>query len=284
MARIDVNGIGIEYELLGQAGNPAVAITPGGRFSKDAEGIGTFGESLIASGFQVLLWDRPNCGASDLCFDGEGESKIQALALTGLIRKLDLGPTVIAGGSAGARVSLFAALLDPEVVSHLVLWWISGGPVSLMMLGSSYCCEPAVAASMGGMEAVASMPAFAEQLERNPRNREILLSQDPVTFIETMGKWSKGFTPAQGLPFPGITREDYIGLKMPVMIFRGSPTDIFHPAYICEQVHELIPGSTLVDKPWGDDLFARRMMSGGGHFIDWHELTPAITAFVRAQA
>ena len=69
-------------------------------------------------------------------------------ALTGLIRALGLGPTALAGGSAGSRVSLLAAVQDPEIVSHLAQWWISGGTVSLMMLGASYDCEPAVAASV----------------------------------------------------------------------------------------------------------------------------------------
>ena len=33
MARVTINGLGIEYEFLGDKGAPAVAITPGGRFS-----------------------------------------------------------------------------------------------------------------------------------------------------------------------------------------------------------------------------------------------------------
>jgi hypothetical protein len=39
MARLDIDGVGIEYELLGPLGAPAVALTPGGRFSKDAAGL-----------------------------------------------------------------------------------------------------------------------------------------------------------------------------------------------------------------------------------------------------
>ena len=36
MSRIEISGIGIEYELLGKAGAPAIALTPGGRFGKDS--------------------------------------------------------------------------------------------------------------------------------------------------------------------------------------------------------------------------------------------------------
>ena len=52
----------------------------------------------------MLIWDRPNCGASDVCFTGESESTMQADTLAALITHLDLGPTVITGGSGGARV------------------------------------------------------------------------------------------------------------------------------------------------------------------------------------
>ena len=30
-----INGIGIEYELLGKEGDPSVSLTPGGRFSME---------------------------------------------------------------------------------------------------------------------------------------------------------------------------------------------------------------------------------------------------------
>ena len=124
MSRLEISGIGIEYELLGKQSDPAVAITPGGRFSMESPGVRELGQALAAKGKRVLLWDRPNCGASDMCFEGDGESRLQARILTQLIRTLGLGPTALAGGSAGSRVSLLAAVEDPEMVSHLIQWRI----------------------------------------------------------------------------------------------------------------------------------------------------------------
>ena len=46
-------------------------------------------------------------------FGGTSESEVQADALGALLRHLDLGPTVIVGGSGGARVSLLAARATP---------------------------------------------------------------------------------------------------------------------------------------------------------------------------
>ncbi len=35
MARIEIDGIGIGYELVGEEGAPVMVITPGGRFPRD---------------------------------------------------------------------------------------------------------------------------------------------------------------------------------------------------------------------------------------------------------
>jgi pimeloyl-ACP methyl ester carboxylesterase len=90
--------------------------------------------------------------------------------LAALIRELELGPTALAAGSGGSRVSLIAAATDPDAISHLVLWWISGGTLGMIQLAYYYCVEMAIAASKGGMQAVAAMPGWAVQIERNPRN------------------------------------------------------------------------------------------------------------------
>jgi hypothetical protein len=44
---------------------------PGGRFSKDDAGVRELAEALAAEGNRVVIWDRPNCGASDVHFTGD---------------------------------------------------------------------------------------------------------------------------------------------------------------------------------------------------------------------
>lgn len=287
MSRITISGLEIEYELLGESGNPAIALTPGGRFSKDVPGVREMGAEFAAGGRRVLLWDRPNCGASDMSFDGVGEARIQAEVLCGLIRELDLGPTALAGGSAGARVSLLAALHDPGVLTHLALWWVSGGTASMMMMGAAYCSELAVAASMGGMEAVAALPAFSEQVSRNPRNRGIILAQEPDAFIARMERWAEGYLPATPYAVPGFAPEQLAALPMPVLIFNNHPRDFFHRSPITEWLHRAIPHSELIELPWEGDEFATCMKTaissgtGTGHFVHWPDLAPRILEFVK---
>src|SRR3954464_4953151 len=110
MAKATVDGLALAYEVIGDGnGGTPWAITPGGRFSKDSPGVRELAAALAADGNRVLVWDRPNCGESDVCFTGPSESAMQADALAGLLRHLDLAPAVIAGGSGGSRVSLLTA-------------------------------------------------------------------------------------------------------------------------------------------------------------------------------
>jgi pimeloyl-ACP methyl ester carboxylesterase len=284
MARISISGIGIDYELLGQPGAPAIALTPGGRFPKESPGVPELARALAAGGRRVLLWDRPNCGGSDICFDADTESALQGRTLTQLIRALDLGPTALAGGSAGSRASLIAASRDPDIVSHLVLFWISGGALSLISLANYYCVEQAMAASKGGMAAVAALPGWAEQIRRNPSNRDIILAQDPERFVETMERWAMSYMPSQTSPVPGMSAEDFTRLRMPTLIYRSSKSDLSHTRRTSEWVHELIPHSQIVDPPWPDDEWNSRSEyarthGGAGHFSGWPAIAPAILDF-----
>jgi pimeloyl-ACP methyl ester carboxylesterase len=284
VARIDISGIGIEYELLGEPGAPAVALTPGGRFPMDTPGVRELGLELVAGGKRVLLWDRPNCGHSDISFDADSESEMGARTLTQLIRALDLGPTALAAGSAGSRVSLIAASRDPDIVTHLVLWWISGGTIGLLTLAAYYCAGSGILASQGGMEAVADSPEWAESIKRNPANRDIILSQDRDEFIEKMQKWAGFYIPPADSPVPGMSPADFSRLKMPVLIYRNGKSDISHSYPTTEWVHKLIPHSELRDPPWPDTEWnersiARNKGEAPGLFVNWPKMAPHILGF-----
>lgn len=284
MPHITIDGIGIHYELLGDVGAPAVAITPGGRFSIETPGIRELGQALASGGRRVLLWDRPNCGRSDISFKGPSESDLHADVLLQLIRTLELGPTALAAGSAGSRVSLIAAARDPDIVSHLVLWWISGGTLGLISLANYYCVDVALAASWSGMKGVAALPIWAEQIQGNPKNRDILLAQDPDAFIATMERWATFYLPSETSPVPGMTPADFAKLRMPVLLFQNGRSDLSHTRATSEWVHKLIPHSELRDPPWPDNEWNERCMSvtpdgRRGLFAGWPTMAPSILDF-----
>ena len=270
MATATVNGITLAYEVIGDGGGRPWTITPGGRFSKDSPGVRELAEALAALGNRVLIWDRPNCGASDVSFTGPSESAMQADALAGLLRQLDLAPAVIAGGSGGSRVSLLTAARHRDVAQGLALWWISGGIYGLMVLGTHYCGESLRVAWTSGMEAVAALPEWSEVLERNPSNRERFLAQDPKEFVATMERWMAVYCPRAGDVVPGLSATDARALDLPAIVFRSGASDPHHTRATSEQVAAALPNARLVEPPWGDrEWIERQDARDEGLFARW---------------
>jgi pimeloyl-ACP methyl ester carboxylesterase len=268
-----VNGLGIAYEVVGE-GEPWT-ITPGGRFSKDAPGVRQLAEALAATGKQVLIWDRPNTGASEVCFEGDSESAMQADVLAGLLRILEMAPAVITGGSGGSRVSLLTAARHPEVARALAVWWISGGPFGLLTLAAHYCGDSIAAAWRDGMEAVAALPEWAEVLDRNPDNRARLLAQEPRAFIDTLEQWMLAYCPRPDQLVPGLPDADAQHMDLPALVFRSGESDPHHTRATSERLAELLPRSQLVEPPWGDREWNERIdaaASGVGIFSRWPRL------------
>lgn len=287
MARIDVDGLGIDYELLGPEQGRPLVLTPGGRYPRDTAGVPELGAIFADHGYRVVLWDRPGCGASDIAFTAPSESVMNCAALVGLVRELGLADVTLVGGSAGSRISLMAAARMPENVRKMSLWWISGGPVGLAGLAWFYCGDQIAAASKGGMEAVAALPSWADQIARNPRIRETLLAQDPDRYIDTMQAWGKAFAYSDDTPVPGMDRADFARLTMPVQVFRSGRSDMAHTRRTSEWVHELLPNSTLFEPPWGDQewnfvsTFPIDPANRRGRFERWPLIAPAVLDFLK---
>jgi pimeloyl-ACP methyl ester carboxylesterase len=283
---VEVNGTQLAYEVVGDAGEPWV-ITPGGRFSKDVPGIRELAEAIATAGNRALIWDRPNCGASDVVFTGASESEMQADHLAGLLRALDLAPAMIVGGSGGARVSLLTATNHPDVASGLAMLWISGGVYGLLLLATHYCGESIRAAWTGGMEAVVELPEWAEVLERNPRNRDRFLAQDPRAFIETLERWMLAYCPDPAVTVPGLSDSACRALRAPTLVFRSGESDPHHTRATSERLHELIPGSCLVEPPWPDDEWVQRGRAAsegtGALFERWPLLAPQLLEFAASR-
>ncbi len=283
MARIEVNGIGIAYEILGTGGRTAV-ITPGGRFSKDTPGVRELAGILVEDGMRVLIWDRPNTGESDMCFDGPSESIQNADALGGLLKALDFPPSLLIGGSGGARDTLLTAIRHPEVARKVFLLWISGGAVGVTGVAYFYTHDHAFAALAEGMEAVAALPGWKEQMERNPGNRDRLRAWEPMAFFHKMQAWAGAFLPQPGMPMPGVSTRDLEAIKVPVCLLRSGESDIHHSRETSETVAAAIPGVMLAEPPWGDREWIDRMIAQGrgeGLFANWPKLAPQILAFDR---
>ncbi len=283
---IEINGGDVVYEILGDTGD-FIVLTPGGRFSKDIPGLRPLAEELVKGGYRVLLWDRPNCGKSDVQFYGQSESHMRAETLQQLITKLDIGPCIIAGGSGGARDSMLTAMLYPELVRKLVVWNIVGGVYGSFVLGSYYIVPSILAVRGMGMKAVAHIDEWKERIAENPRNRERFRAQDSDEFLKLMLRWLNAFVPKPGQTIPGVEDEMFDNIKVPTLIIRGGENDLDHPKRTSLEVSCLIKGSTLIDPPWPEDAWERAgedRASGKvkrfNLFDTWVQAAPAILDFL----
>ncbi len=287
MARIGVDGLELDYELIGPESGQPLVLTPGGRYPRDTAGVSELGQIFADAGYRVLLWDRPGCGASDIGFTAPTESVMNANALVGIVRELGLKNIVLVGGSAGSRISLMAGIRMPENVRKIAVWWLSGGAIGLAGLAWFYCGDQVAAASKGGMEAVVQLPSWAEQIAKNPRMRDILLAQDPDKYIEKMQSWAKAFNYREDTPMPGIIAEDFAKLTMPVLVFRSGKSDMAHTRRTSEWVHELLPNSFLREPPWGDQewnyvsTFPIDPVGRRGRFERWPLIAPDVLEFLK---
>jgi len=276
MTTAKVDGLTIAYDVVGDDGQPWV-ITPGGRYGKDTPGVRELARELAGAGHRVLIWDRPNTGASDVCFTGASESAMQADALAGLLRQLDLTPAVIAGGSGGSRVSLLTAARHPDVAAGLAVWWISGGVLGLMALGYHYCYGSLLAAWREGMEAVADLDEWQEVIEANPGNRQRILDQDRGRFVATFEDWMMVYCPCGDEVVPGLADDEARALDIPALVFRSGVSDAHHTRETSERVAELLPRARLVEPPWGDrEWIERQAEHEQGLFVRWPLLAPQL--------
>jgi pimeloyl-ACP methyl ester carboxylesterase len=267
----------IAYEIIGE-GRPWV-VTPGGRFSKDYGGVREFAQAMAERGQKCLIWDRPNCGESSVNFSGDSESVMQADTLGALIRHLDLGPTIIVGGSGGARISILTAARNPDIAAGLSVWWISGGAFGNMSLANVYCWPSLQAVWNGTMEDVANLETWEEVVRRNPGNRARFLAQDREVFRDTMQRWGHAYCGCGDPLVPGLADEQAAAMTVPIMIFRSGASDMFHTRATSERVAANLPRARLVEPPWGDREWIERTESsaaGGALFERWHLLAPQL--------
>jgi len=285
-AVLEIHGGNVVYEILGETGE-FIALTPGGRFSKDIPGLRPLAEQLVKGGYRVLLWDRPNCGKSDLQFYGQSESHMRADTLHQLITGLGIGPCVIAGGSGGARDSILTTILHPEIVTKLVTWNIVGGVYGSFVLGSYYIV-PSIQAVRGlGIKGLLGVSEWQERIAENPTNKDRILAMDADEFLKVMLRWLNAFVPKPGQAIPGVDDALFDDIRVPTLIIRGGENDWDHPKRTSLEVSCLIKGSRLIDPPWPEDAWERAgedratgKAKGFNLFDTWVQAAPASVDFL----
>jgi pimeloyl-ACP methyl ester carboxylesterase len=266
-----IDGISMNYEVLGDSG-PWVALSPGGR--REGAAAAGLGRKMAAAGYRIVLFDRRNCGASDVSIGaGKSESELWADDLHQLLSKLGALPVVAGGGSSGCRLAVLMALRYSEAVSALLLWRVTGGAHACEMLAHQYYGAFIEAAERGGMKAVCETEHFAACIAANPRNRDYLMGLSTEDFIRRMRDWGEYFLRDRNLPIIGATEQDLRSIRVPACIVPGN--DWRHDPKVAVRAADLIPVSELHDL-----VKLQRDVDLGPH-EDWDEIEDDMaTAFV----
>jgi pimeloyl-ACP methyl ester carboxylesterase len=238
MAIASVRGVDINYEVLGDHG-PWVALQPGGR--RALAGVKSLAEKLAEAGNRVLIYDRRNCGASGVAFEGDGENEVWVEDLHQLLRQLDAAPAFIGGSSSGCRLALLMALRHPPAVRGLLLWRVTGGHYAAERLAQNYYSQYIDMAEGGGMAAVCDSEHFAEIIAANPANRARLMALAPGDFIARMRRWRQSFNEGADYPVIGLSPEQLRSLTMPACVIPGN--DRVHPRRPGQAAHRLMPNA-----------------------------------------
>ena len=243
MPTANVRGATIRYEILGTKG-PWMALSPGGR--RGLEAVESLAKRMAEAGYRVVLFDRRNCGASDVMLEGtESEYEIWADDLHELLRQLNALPAIVGGSSSGCRTSLLFALRHPEAVRALLLWRVTGGRFAVERLSHNYYTQYIELAKKGGMKAVCEAEHFAERIAARPSNRDRIMAIDPKKFIATMELWKSYFMRSVDLPVIGATEQDLRSIRVPTLVVPGN--DRTHSLAIGRNAQRLIPNSELFE-------------------------------------
>jgi len=258
-----INGISMHYEVFGDRG-PWVALSPGGR--REGAAAAGLARRMAAAGHRVVIFDRRNCGASDVSIAStdKSESELWADDLHALLSKLGALPVAAGGGSSGCRLAVLLALRYPKDVSALLLWRVTGGAHACEKLAHQYYGDYIEAAQKGGMKAVCETEHFAGCIAANPRNRDYLMGFKTEEFIRHMRAWSEYFLRDKDLPIIGASEQELRSLKVPACIVPGN--DWRHNPKVAARAAELIPVSELHDL-----IKVQRDVDLGPH-EDWDEI------------
>jgi len=233
-----IRGVDINYQVLGDHG-PWVALQPGGR--RALGGVKSLAEELAEAGNRVLIYDRRNCGASGVAFEGNSENEVWAEDLRLLLNELDALPAFIGGSSSGCRLALLLALRHPAAVRGLLLWRVTGGAYAAERLVQNYYSQYIDLAQKGGMAAICDSEHFSEVIATNPANRARLTALDPKDFVALMERWRRAFNEGADYPVIGLSPAELGSMTMPACIIPGN--DRVHPRGPGQAAHRLLPNA-----------------------------------------
>lgn len=216
----NVNGVRLNYLMLGDAG-PVIALQSGAR--RGMQEVKGLGELLADAGYRVLLSDRRNTGNSGVSIDGEGsEFEIWADDLLALLKHLNIDKCVVGGSSSGCRLSTIFTLRYPQSASALIMMRVTGGLFAVERLSHLYYTQYIETAERGGIAAVCEMEHFKDLISRDIKVRDTVMEWPVERFVAVMKRWRHNLELGRNTPILGATEAELRSIKLPVLVLPGN--------------------------------------------------------------
>ena len=249
MATMEIRGLNINYEVIGDDG-PWVTLITGGR--RGYREFVPLARKIAAHGFRVLLHDRRNTGASDIRIASDEVEEITwADDLAILLDRLGAKPAFIGGSSAGARTAMLFCIRHPDYTRALLLLRVTGGAFAANRLPENYYGQFIRIAREGGMAAIMATPEYQERIAENPANEARLRAMDVDEYIAHMEKLLELFLAGVHLPVMNVTDEQLATIAVPTLIIPGN--DNTHASQSAQDCQERIKGSRIHKLPVEDE-------------------------------
>ncbi len=233
-----VNGVGLYWELHGQAGDPLVLVH------------GSWGDHdnwasvvpALAEQYRVVTYDRRGHSRSERPV-GQGSIHEDAADLAALVEELGLAPAHIVGNSGGAAVALRLAARRPELFRSLVVHEpaiflvLAGDPegeAALSALGTRL--QPVVERLAAGDDA-GGAEAFVETIAFGPGGWAQLTPAMRATFIHNAPTFLDETRDPEGI---GADLQGLRGFDRPTLLTRGDTSPSFFSRVIAK-VAEAMP-------------------------------------------
>ena len=242
---LEVNGVRLHYVERG-SGTPLVLLHGNGSMIQDFESSGLI--NLAAKNYRVIVFDRPGFGHSDRPRNVVWTPAAQADLINSALHRLGVSHAIVLGHSWGASVAVALALKYPKLVQGLVLASgyyyptlrpdvvaLSAPAVPLVGDILGHTLSPIVSRVMWPllMAKIFGPRSVPKKFEGFPKEMALRPSQIRASAAET----------ALMIPDAFHFRDQYVNLKMPVVIVAGDEDRLIDIDAQSTRLHRDVPQS-----------------------------------------
>jgi pimeloyl-ACP methyl ester carboxylesterase len=254
---LEIDGVRLHYVERG-SGPPLVLLHGNGSMIQDFESSGLI--DLAAKNYRVIVFDRPGFGHSDRPRNVVWTPAAQAELINSALQRLGVSHAIVLGHSWGASVAVALALKHPKLVQGLVLasgyYYPTLRPDVIALSAPAvpgvgdilgHTLSPLISRAMWPllMAKIFGPRSVPKKFEGFPKEMALRPSQIRASAAES----------ALMIPDSFYFRDEYVNLKMPVVIVAGDEDRLVDIDAQSKRLHHDVPQSKF------------HRIRGSGHMI-----------------